>query len=662
MNTILFVDDLEQNRYLVRSLLGADGYEMLEAANGSEALELAHRTRPDLIISDILMPQMDGFALCRACKRDEELRDIPFVFYTATYTDPRDEALALQLGAARFIIKTIENNDFVAIIHDVLQAQEKGQLTAPAPSLEEETDFYRLYNQALIRKLEDKMLDLERINRKLSTSEERFRRLAEDAPDLIFRYEFVPRRGFTYLSPAATAITGYTPEELYADPELGSRLIHPDDRPLWEDAVRADPLTRQPLTLRWVHKDGQIVWTEQRNAPIFNEAGEPIAIEGIVRDITVRIESERRIQRQLEHVSALREIDLAIMSSFDLKLTITILLEQIAEQLGADAADCLRIEADPGTLEYIGGRGFLTNTIEYARSRVANSLPGRAVINRSAVYISDLSTQPDYAPLTKNWHDEGFVGYYALPLIAKGEVKGVLEIFQRSRLDANSEWLSFLESMAQQATIAIDNATLFSSLDRANRELSLAYEATLEGWSRALDLRDKETEGHSERVTQMTLQLARAYGMSEAELVHVRRGALLHDIGKMGVPDRILLKSGPLTDEDWAIMRKHPTFAYELLSPIRYLRAALDIPYCHHEKWDGSGYPRGLKGEQIPPAARIFAVIDVWDALLSNRPYRSAWSPEQARDYIRAQAGIHFDPDVVEACLKTGLFDRVEGE
>jgi len=143
--------------------------------------------------------------------------------------------------------------------------------------------------------------------------------------------------------------------------------------------------------------------------------------------------------------------------------------------------------------------------------------------------------------------------------------------------------------------------------------------------------------------------------LSEADLVQVRWGALLHDIGKMGVPDGILLKPGPLTDEEWVAMKKHPSFAYEMLSPIRYLRLALDIPYCHHEKWDGSGYPHGLKGTQIPLVARIFAVVDVWDALTSDRPYRAAWPEEKVLDHIRSLVGTHFDPQVVKICLESGL-------
>ena len=184
------------------------------------------------------------------------------------------------------------------------------------------------------------------------------------------------------------------------------------------------------------------------------------------------------------------------------------------------------------------------------------------------------------------------------------------------------------------------------------RELRLAYDATIEGWSHALDLRDKETEGHSQRVTSMSVRLARSMRMSEEELVHVRRGALLHDIGKLSVPDGILLKPGPLTDDEWVVMKKHPIFSYEMLSPIHYLQPALDIPYCHHEKWDGSGYPRGLKGVQIPLVARIFAVVDVWDALSSDRPYRAKWAEEKVREHIRSSSRIHFDPQVVEVFMQ----------
>lgn len=191
-----------------------------------------------------------------------------------------------------------------------------------------------------------------------------------------------------------------------------------------------------------------------------------------------------------------------------------------------------------------------------------------------------------------------------------------------------------------------------AKLQVANEQLLDAYEATIEGWSHAMDLRDRATEGHSRRVAELTVNLAQAVGMSQEEIVHLRRGALLHDLGKIGIPDSILHKPSGLTDEEWVIMRKHPQFAHDMLYPIEYLRPALDIPYNHHEKWDGTGYPRGSRGEEIPLAARLFAVIDVWDALTSNRPYRPAWSDEEALTYIREQSGRHFDPQVVELFFK----------
>jgi hypothetical protein len=193
-----------------------------------------------------------------------------------------------------------------------------------------------------------------------------------------------------------------------------------------------------------------------------------------------------------------------------------------------------------------------------------------------------------------------------------------------------------------------NNTVLYNNLQKSNMELQQAYETTLDGWSRALDLRDKETEGHTQRVTKLTVQIARAMKLSEEELLHIRRGALLHDIGKLGVPDSILNKEGPLTEDEWKIMRQHPQFVYDLLFPINYLHSALGIPYCHHEKWDGTGYPRGLKGTDIPLSARIFAIVDVYDALTSDRPYRRAWSKEQTLEHIQKESGTHFDPDIVK--------------
>jgi putative nucleotidyltransferase with HDIG domain len=365
-------------------------------------------------------------------------------------------------------------------------------------------------------------------------------------------------------------------------------------------------------------------------------------------------QADERIHRQVNQLQVLRTIDLAITGSVDLRVTLNILLEQATSTLGTSAASVHLLNPHTQTLEFAAGRGFRTRAIERSKLRLGEGLPGRAMVERQTITVANV--QAADAPFARATllADEQFVSYCAAPLLSKGRVEGVLEIFDRAPRTFDAEWLGFLEAVAGQAAIAIENAALFDDLQRSNMELRLAYDTTLEGWSRALDLRDKETEGHTQRVTELTLRLARIMELSEAELVHVRRGALLHDIGKMGIPDAILLKPGPLTDEEWQIMRRHPVYAYEWLSPIRYLQPALDIPYCHHERWDGTGYPRGLKSERIPLAARIFAVPDVYDALTSERPYRPAWAQERALSYIRDQAGTQFDRQVVETFLKQG--------
>jgi HD-GYP domain-containing protein (c-di-GMP phosphodiesterase class II) len=190
------------------------------------------------------------------------------------------------------------------------------------------------------------------------------------------------------------------------------------------------------------------------------------------------------------------------------------------------------------------------------------------------------------------------------------------------------------------------------ALQQSNYELTQAYDSTIEGWGLALELRDQETQGHTRRVAQMTVELAMVLGVRKDQLVHITRGALLHDIGKMAVADSILMKDGPLTDEERDLMKKHPGSAFELLSHISYLKPALDIPYCHHERWDGTGYPRGLQGADIPLGARIFAVADTWDALAHDRRYHQAWSREKVCAHIKSRAGTHFDPEVVAVFMK----------
>jgi putative nucleotidyltransferase with HDIG domain len=355
--------------------------------------------------------------------------------------------------------------------------------------------------------------------------------------------------------------------------------------------------------------------------------------------------------KQLERLDTLRAIDLVISSTRDLQVMLNIVISQIIKQLGVDAVSVLLKRPGSGRLEFVAGQGFYSSNIEASNTRIGEGYAGRAALESQIVRVRDLRVEHETFLRRELLADEAFVSYFGVPLIGKGEVKGVLEVFHRSELNPDPEWLSFLETLGGQTAIAIENAVLFQDLQRSNIELAMAYDATIEGWSQALDLRDKDTEGHTLRVTEMALEIARALGVEEDQLVHMRRGGLLHDIGKMAVPDDILLKPEPLTDEEWVIMRQHPQLAYDWLVSIPFLRHALEIPYYHHEKWDGTGYPHGLKGELIPLAARIFAVADVWDALTNDRPYRKAWPPSKAIEYIRKKSGTYFDPQIVEVFL-----------
>lgn len=464
------------------------------------------------------------------------------------------------------------------------------------------------------------------------------------------RVTFINRTGSELLGARREDLVGASLHQLMHEPPGGPASHPASECPLVGVAWTGQEACREDDTV-W-RRDGTAFPARCASFPLRDGDTVRGAVVTFVDD-TARRQAEAEIDRHLRQLKALREIDLAITASLDLRATLEILLEKVTAELRADAAAVLLLNPVAQVLAYAASRGCRAPAFEQSVLRVGEGHAGRAALERHLVVVPRRADSPDIPRRMALFRTEGFVGYCALPLVAKGRVHGVLEVFHRSELQADRSWVQFLEALADQAAIAVDNARLLEELQRSHDELVVAYDATLEGWCRALDLRDRETEGHTLRVTEQAVILARAVGIPEHELVHIRRGALLHDIGKMAIPDSILLKRGPLTEEEWAIMRLHPVYAYELLSPIPYLRPALDIPYAHHERWDGSGYPRGLTGEDIPLLARVFAVVDVWDALRSDRPSRPAWSEEEARRYIGAEAGRQFDPRIVEVFLRT---------
>ncbi len=366
-----------------------------------------------------------------------------------------------------------------------------------------------------------------------------------------------------------------------------------------------------------------------------------------ISDITARKQAEEQVKRQVQNLAALHAVDLAISASMDLPVVLRVLLNQVQQQLKVHSASVLLLNPVTQRLNFAAGSGFKSRAVERTNLKLGESYAGKAALERRIVSANDLGTR--FSQLrTDGMEEDGFTDYLGIPLIAKGVVKGVLEIFNRGPLPEDPQWLNLLDSMTSQAAIAIDNASLLEDVKTANENLRQAYDATIEGWARALELRDGDTEGHSSRVADKAVQLARLMGLKESELVDLRRGALLHDIGKMGIPDMILLKPSPLTDEEWAIMRTHPTLGKNMLESVEFLKGSLNVAYCHHEKWDGTGYPQGLKGEEIPLIARVFSVIDGWDALRSDRPYRMASSIEDAWKYIDENIGKAYDPRIVE--------------
>ncbi len=907
MQWTLVVDDHEENFYLIKTILSTRQINARWAKNGVEALQMARQETPEMVISDILMPVMDGFELCRTWKQDETLRQIPFVFYTATYVEPEDLEFALSLGADGFIAKNTEPQAFLDFLHDILSKFNGGREPALQPPDETDHSYYRLYSQALVRKLEDKLAELERANLALKQSETNYKFLFENNPFPMWIYDLETLR-FLTVNDAACQVYGYTREEFLSmtlkdirpledlpalqqnvqthhenyqqsgpwrhrlkdgriifveitshailyQGKKGRFVVVQDitERKKAEDALRlqsaalnsaanAIVITDVDGRIQWVNpaferltgypkeeavgqnprilnsgvhpkqfftnlwntllegkvwhseiinrrKNGSVYYEEETITPLFDPEQRITHFIAVKQDITQRKESEKKLrdneerlrltleaahqgifdlnlqtgemiindiyatmlgqdpatfvetnsqwrarlhpddhphvdqvynayvnneipeyrveyrqkmpdgswkwilslgsiverdaegkplrmmgvhtdineskkasleiarlfdesQRRLSRLATLRKIDIAISSDQHMLRILETLLAQVQSQLQVDAAAVLLFNEAKQTFEYTASVGFSTEDVKRARVPYGTSLAGRAAQINGCVRLDPCQTPNLHPGLLALCEKEGFRTYFGFPLVFKDRLKGVLELFHRQPLDPDQEWLDYYETLAGQAAMAVENAQLITGLHQANEDLIQAYDATIEGWSIAMDLRDRETEGHTLRVTEMTVALARRLNLSDSEIAHVRRGALLHDIGKVGVPDSILLKPGRLTPEERQIIEKHPIYAFNMLQSIAYLRPALDIPHLHHEKWDGSGYPYGLKGEQIPLTARLFALVDVYDALTSDRPYRLAWSKEETIAYIQEQSGKHFDPTLVALFLE----------
>ena len=610
---VLIIEDSENDADLLVRELRRGGYEVeSERVETGEAMRaaLAQKTW-DLILSDYKMPRFDATRALKVLHASG--LDLPFIIVSGTISE-ETAVISLKAGA----------HDFLA----------KEKLARLIPAIQREL------KDAEARR--ERRLALEA----LRESEERYRLLFESNPNPMWVYDLATLQ-ILAVNDAAVEHYGYSRTEFLS---MTIKEIRPDEDVPALMAALTENQDELHVPAVWRHrkKDGTLIDVEISSHSM-QWAGRPTRVV-LVNDVTERMRAEIRIKTQLERFASLHAIDTAISSSTDLHMILYILLNQAITRLKVDAADILLYNRVTNMLEVAAAQGFQTAGAQEGHIRMGQEIAGRAAYERT-ILKGYFAAREGASLVIPRLADEGFTWYCAVPLISKGKTTGVFEVFEREHQSHDRDWMDFLNMLAGQTAIAVDNAMLFNSLQRSNEDLRQAYDATIEGWSRALDLRDRETEGHTQRVTELTLDLSGKFGFPEEEFKFIRWGALLHDIGKMGVPDSILLKPASLTEKEWEIMKKHPNFAFQMLSPILYLQGALDIPYCHHEKWDGSGYPRGLRGGEIPLTARIFAVVDVWDALRSDRPYRRAWSAAQAREYIHIQAGSHFDPKVVEYFL-----------
>jgi response regulator RpfG family c-di-GMP phosphodiesterase len=648
---ILLIEDSEDDARLLLREIQRGGYEVeSERVDTADAMQSAlTRQQWDLILCDFSLPRFSAPKALELLKQSGI--DLPFIIASGTVGE-ESAVNALKAGAHDFIIK----GNFARLIPAIQRELREAQVRRERRERERELEAVALVSS--------KLRSAKTFNEMLSRLLDQVLALIKAEVGSIWLYDPIREvieckiqqgSGDEYLNSSYKIGEGIPGQVI----QLGKVIVAVEFR--HSEQLSEESRTQIPAGIGGacipLHAEENIVGVLLINVsrPRQLTTGEIRILKALAEiggNSIHRMQLHEQTVQQLNRLAALRSIDLAISNILDLQITLKLVINEVIKQLQVDAASVLLLQPGSGKLEYVAGQGFYTRNIESTSLRIGDGNAGRAVMERRIVEIPDLRSTGGKFIRAQLLADEQFLSYYAVPLVTKAEVKGVLEIFNRTALNPDSEWLDFLETLGGQTAIAVENSMLFQDLQRSNFELAMAYDATIEGWSRALDLRDRETEGHTQRVTDMTVSLARKMGFSEDRLIFIRRGALLHDIGKMGIPDSILHKPEELTEEELQIMQKHPQFAYDMLEPIAYLRNALNIPYCHHEKWDGTGYPRGLAGTHIPLEARLFAIVDVWDAITTDRPYRKGWSRDRALKYIREQSGKYFDPQIVEIFLQ----------
>jgi PAS domain S-box-containing protein len=607
MKKALIVDDNETNLYLLESLFKAHGLKVVTAENGEIALERARLEPPDVVVSDILMPVMDGYTLCRQWKSDARLAPIPFIFYTATFTESKDEEFALSLGADRFLVKPMEPEALIKIVLEIL---EKGPVatTPAAKPLGEDMEFFRRHDEALFRKLEKRMLDLEIANQKLRLLEENYRMSFQNVADVIYMIDTDLR--FTSISPSIERILGYTPQEFVGHPVSDlARIYGPDtlSQALEDIALIFAGGTVSGRIYHFIAKDGTDKYGEVNGTPIRRE-GRIIGLISVARDITDRRKAEEELRRSERKYRELYDFLPIPVYEMDLEGNITSANKAIFETFGGAESN---IEHGFKVWQILSPEGLDRHRENLRKLMAGEKVEGTEYTLRRL----DGSEFPAIAISSVVRKDSRPVG-----------VRGaIVDITERK----------------------VAEERLRQLLDHLNKSVN----ATVKVMAAAVEVRDPYTSGHQERVGNLARAIAVKMGLPFDRIEATGLAASIHDIGKLSVPSEILSKPTRLTDIEFALIKEHSQKGYDILKDVVSPWPLAEIIYQHHERMDGSGYPRQLKGESILLEARIIGVADVVEAMASHRPYRPAMGIEAALKEIEAKQGTAFDPEIVGICL-----------
>jgi PAS domain S-box-containing protein len=612
MTRVLIADDNEQNLYLLETVLKSNKYDVASAGNGAEAIESALKSPPDIIVTDILMPIMDGFELCRQWKAHEKLSNIPFVFYTATYTDLKDEKFALSLGADRFVIKPQEPEVLIKIIREVLAKPRKARRSAPRKTPEKEVEELHKYNEVLFRKLEKKVRQLEEVIEKqektedeLRESELKYRTLITQSPDGIFIVDLTGK--FLSVNRVMCENMKYSEAEMLS---MGIWDIVPaeyvEQHKKRLAGIMAGKAPSEPAEYIVRGKDGNLYSVEILSAPYY-EGQKLIGFQGIARDITARKKAEEMLRASEEKYRSLVENINDIFYTLDNEGTITYVspvVERLSkykanELIGQSFTSIIFPEDLPGVVDSYNR--LLSGQMEPSEFRISDK-DGRLIYVRT-------SSRPIY-------ENERIVGITAL----------ITDISERKQAELD----------------------LIKSYQKTKKTLHDAINTM----AKIVEMRDPYTAGHQHRVADLAVAIAKEMGYRGDHLENLYMAAVIHDIGKIYVPSDILSKPGKLSPVEFNLIKTHARGSYDIVQNMEFPTVIAQSVLQHHERLDGSGYPDALKGESITREAKVIAVADVVEAMSSHRPYRPALGTHKALEEITANKGKLYDTDAVNACLK----------